>query len=420
MKPADARPQEPQSADRTPQAASPLAGRRILLGITGSIAAYKAAMLCRLLVTAGAEVRVVMTPLAKQFITPLTMATLSKNPILVEFFDPENGAWNSHVQLGEWADCLLIAPATANTLAKMAAGIADNLLLTTYLSARCPIIAAPAMDLDMYAHTATQTNLQTLRARGVRIVEPAEGELASGLQGKGRMAEPQQIAAFTAELLSEKKKTLHGKRFVVTAGATIEPIDPVRFLSNHSSGKMGYAIAGELARRGADVTLVSGRTALATPEGVRRVDVLSAAEMYDAALAAFAEADGGVMCAAVADYTPAEVSERKLRKGEGELSIRLTRTRDIAAELGACKGGRLLVGFALETHDEQAHAEAKLAKKNFDFIVLNSLRDAGAGFRGDTNKVTLIDRAGRDELPLLPKREVAARIADKIETLLTK
>ena len=395
--------------------ASPLARRRILLGITGSIAAYKAAVLCRLLKTAGAEVRVVMTPLAKQFITPLTMATLSKNPILVEFFDPENGAWNSHVSLGEWADCYLIAPATANTLAKMATGVADNLLLTTYLSARCPVVVAPAMDLDMYAHAATQQNLRTLAERGVRIVEPAEGELASGLTGKGRMAEPDAITAFVGELLTEKKKTLCGKRLIVTAGATIEAIDPVRFISNHSSGKMGYAIAGELAARGAAVTLVSGRTALATPPGVERVDVLSADEMYDAAVRAFDEADGAVMCAAVADYTPAEVSETKIKKGDGELFIRLRRTRDIAAELGARKGGRLLVGFALETHDEEAHAESKLERKKFDFIVLNSLRDAGAGFRGDTNKVTFIDRAGHEELPLLSKREVAARIADRIE-----
>ena len=393
----------------------PLEGRHILLGITGSIAAYKSALLCRLLKTAGADVRVVMTPLAKQFITPLTMATLSKNPILVEFFDPENGAWNSHVSLGEWADCYLIAPATANTLAKMATGIADNLLLTTYLSARCPVVVAPAMDLDMYAHAATQQNLRTLAERGVRIVEPAEGELASGLTGKGRMAEPDAIAAFVGELLTEKKKTLCGKRLIVTAGATIEAIDPVRFISNHSSGKMGYAIAGELAARGAAVTLVSGRTALATPPGVERVDVLSADEMYDAAVRAFDEADGAVMCAAVADYTPAEVSETKIKKGDGELFIRLRRTRDIAAELGARKGGRLLVGFALETHDEEAHAESKLERKKFDFIVLNSLRDAGAGFRGDTNKVTFIDRAGHEELPLLSKREVAARIADRIE-----
>ncbi len=397
------------------ESAVSLKGRRILLGVTGSIAAYKAAQLCRLLVTAGAEVQVVMTPLAKQFITPLTMATLSKHPIRVEFFDPENGAWHSHVSLGEWADCYLIAPATANTLAKMAAGIADNLLLTTYLSARCPVVVAPAMDLDMYAHAATQQNLRTLAERNVRIVEPAEGELASGLHGKGRMAEPETIAAFVGELLTEKKKTLQGKRFVVTAGATIEAIDPVRFLSNHSSGKMGYAIAGELARRGAAVTLVSGRTSLDVPSGVERVDVLSAAEMYDAAVEAFKQADGAVLCAAVADYTPAEVADRKLQKGDGEMTLTLKRTRDIAAALGADKGDRLLVGFALETHDEQAHAEAKLHKKNLDFIVLNSLRDAGAGFRVDTNKVSFIDRSGREELPLMSKTEVASRIADKIE-----
>ncbi len=398
--------------------ALPLEGRRILLGITGSIAAYKAAVLCRLLKCAGAEVRVVMTPLAKQFITPLTMATLSKNPILVEFFDPENGAWNSHVALGEWADCYLIAPATANTLAKMAAGVADNLLLTTYLSARCPVVVAPAMDLDMYAHEATQQNLRTLRSRGVEIIEPAEGELASGLRGKGRMSEPEQITAFVAELLDEKKKSLAGKRMIVTAGATIEAIDPVRFISNHSSGKMGYAIAGELAARGAEVTLITGRTALSTPRGVRRVDVLSAAEMYAEAVRAYAEADGGVMCAAVADYTPAKVAQTKIRKHDGEMTLTLRRTQDIAAELGRQKGDRLLVGFALETDDEEAHAEEKLRRKNFDFIVLNSLRDAGAGFRGDTNKVTFIDRAGREELPLLSKREVARRIADKIETFL--
>lgn len=398
-----------------------LEGRRILLGVTGSIAAYKAAALCRLLKTAGAEVRVVMTPLAKQFITPLTMATLSKNPILVEFFDPENGAWNSHVSLGEWADCYVIAPATANTLAKMRTGVADNLLLTTYLSARCPVAVAPAMDLDMYAHPATQENLRELAARGVKIVEPGEGELASGLTGKGRMAEPEEIAASLNALFAARTDSpLRGKRFVVTAGATIEAIDPVRFISNHSTGKMGYAIAGELARRGAEVVLVSGRTSLPTPAGVKRRDVLSADEMFRATAEAFADADGAVMCAAVADYTPAEVATTKIKKNDGELTLALRRTRDIAAHLGTQKGHRVLVGFALETDHEADNAEAKLTKKNFDFVVLNSLRDPGAGFGGDTNKVTFIDRRGREELPLLSKTEVAARIAGRIESLLTK
>lgn len=397
-----------------------LSGKHILLGVTGGIAAYKAATLCRLLVKAGAEVQVVMTPLAKQFITPLTMATLSRRPILVEFFDPENGAWNSHVKLGEWADLMLIAPATANTLAKMTHGIADNLLLTSYLSARCPVAVAPAMDLDMYAHVTTQENLQTLRRRGVAVIEPDSGELASGLEGKGRMAEPERIATFVGEFFDEKKKSLSGRRFVVTAGATIEPIDPVRYITNRSTGKMGYALADELARRGAGVTLVSGRTQLPVPQGVERVEVETAAEMYEAAVAAFEGADGGVMCAAVADYTPATVADRKIKKSDDDLSIPLKRTRDIAAELGRRKGGRLLVGFALETDHEGEHAAAKLEKKNLDFIVLNSLRDAGAGFGVDTNRVTLIDRAGSERLPLLPKSEVAARIVDRMESLLLK
>ena len=397
-----------------------LKGKHILLGITGSIAAYKAAVLCRLLKTAGADVQVVMTPLAKQFITPLTMATLSKNPILVEFFNPENGAWNSHVALGEWADCYLIAPATANTLAKMAHGIADNLLLTTYLSSRAPVVVAPAMDLDMFAHATTQRNLSELRQAGVHVIEPEDGELASGLSGKGRMAEPAQIVAYVDALLEEKKKNLQGKRFIVTAGATIEAIDPVRFISNHSSGKMGYAIAGELAERGADVLLVTGRTALPTPTGVTRYDILSAEEMYRAVVEAFDSADGAVMCAAVADYTPEHCADRKLKKNDDDLVIRLRRTKDIAAELGSRKGDRILVGFALETDDEEAHAREKLERKHFDFIVLNSLRDTGAGFRGDTNKVTFIDAAGSEALPLLSKREVARRIADKIEGLIQK
>ncbi len=397
-----------------------LKGKHIILGITGSIAAYKAAMLCRLLKCAGCEVRVVMTPMAKQFITPLTMATLSRNPILVDFFDPENGAWNSHVSLGEWADCYLIAPATANTLAKMATGVADNLLLTTYLSARCPVAIAPAMDLDMYAHTTTQHNLAALRSTGVAVIEPGEGELASGLTGKGRMAEPEQIVAEVERLLGEKKKSLSGRRFLVTAGATREPIDPVRYITNHSSGKMGYAIAGELARRGAEVTLLSGRTALPTPEGVEKVETLSAADMYAAATKRWSESDGAVMCAAVADYTPARTAATKIKKGDGDMSILLRRTEDIAATLGRDKGGRLLAGFALETDNELANAEAKLAKKNLDFIVLNSMRDSGACFRGDTNKVSIIDRDGRTDHPLMTKREVAALIVDRIESCLNR
>ncbi|MBP3483276.1 MAG: bifunctional phosphopantothenoylcysteine decarboxylase/phosphopantothenate--cysteine ligase CoaBC [Alistipes sp.] len=392
-----------------------LQGKHIVLGITGSIAAYKAAVLCRLLKTAGAEVKVVMTPAAKAFITPLTMATLSKNPIAVEFYNPENGDWHSHISLGEWADCLLIAPATANTIAKMATGIADNLLLTTYLSARNRVAIAPAMDCDMFAHTATQHNLDILRSRGVGIIEATEGELASGLHGKGRMAEPESIVESVAALLSEKKKSLQGRRFVVTAGATTEAIDPVRFISNRSTGKMGYALASELAERGAEVTLVSGRTALPAPQGVRRVDVLSAEEMYEAAAAAFGNADGAVMCAAVADYTPETVSPTKIKKGDGDMVIRLKRTRDIAAELGKIKGGRILVGFALESDNEERNAQAKLESKNFDFIVLNSLRDKGACFGTDTNKVTVIDKNSYEELPLMSKHEVAARIIDRIE-----
>ena len=396
-----------------------LNGKHIILGITGSIAAYKAAMLCRLLVKEGAEVRVVMTPLAKQFITPLTMATLSKHPILVEFFNPENGEWNSHVSLGEWADMLLIAPATANTLAKMVTGVADNLLLTTYLSARSKVAVAPAMDLDMYAHITTQQNLSTLAERGVAIIEPQAGELASGLVGKGRMAEPEDIVEQVKAIFAEnvKKKSLEGKRYIVTAGATIEAIDPVRYITNHSTGKMGYAIAEELALRGAEVSLISGRTTLPTPKGVKRIDVLSAEDMYNAAVKEWKNSDGGVMCAAVADYTPVTVAERKLKKSDDDMRIELKRTKDIAKELGASKGNRVLVGFTLETDNEEANAEGKLQRKNFDFVVLNSLQDAGAGFRGDTNKVTLIDRNGSEEHPLMSKRNVAKVIVDKIENI---
>ncbi len=395
-----------------------LNGKHIILGITGSIAAYKAAMLCRLLVKEGAEVRVIMTPLAKQFITPLTMATLSKHPILVEFFNPENGEWNSHVSLGEWADMLLIAPATANTLAKMTTGIADNLLLTTYLSARSKVAVAPAMDLDMYAHITTQQNLRTLSERGVAIIEPGAGELASGLIGKGRMAEPEEIVEQIKAIFAiNKAKTLSGKRYIVTAGATIEPIDPVRYITNHSTGKMGYAIAEELARRGAEVKLITGRTALPTPQGVERIDTLSAEDMYNATVKEWEAADGAVMCAAVADYTPKCVADHKLKKSDDDLRIELRRTKDIAKHLGANKGGRTLVGFALETDNEEANAEGKLERKNLDFVVLNSLRDKGAGFGGDTNKITIISRTARNEYPLMSKHDVASIIVDNIEKI---
>ncbi|MFR9650315.1 MAG: bifunctional phosphopantothenoylcysteine decarboxylase/phosphopantothenate--cysteine ligase CoaBC [Rikenellaceae bacterium] len=390
----------------------------ILLCITGSIAAYKAAHLCRIFKVAGADVKVIMTPLAKEFITPLTMATLSKNPILVEFFDPENGAWNSHVSLGEWADCIVIAPATANTMAKMVHGVADNLLLTTYLSARSPVIIAPAMDLDMYKHPATQLNLKSLRERGVHIVEPGNGELASGLVGKGRMAEPEEIAEFTLSLLRAESKSLTGKSFMVTAGATIEAIDPVRYITNHSTGKMGYAIAESLAQRGAEVTLISGATALETPNGVKRVDVVSAEEMYQASMECFEHCDGAVMCAAVADYTPSNVSTTKIKKSGETLSIELKKTVDIAAQLGAVKGDRLLVGFALETDNELSNAQSKLERKSLDMIVLNSLQDKGAGFGVDTNCVTLITKDGGQKFDLMPKSQVAQIIIDKIEELM--
>ena len=394
-----------------------LKGKHILLGITGSIAAYKAAMLCRLLRVAGAEVKVVMTPTAKEFITPVTMATLSKNPIAVEFYNPENGDWHSHISMGEWADCYLIAPATANTLAKMAYGIADNLLLTTYLSARCQTVVAPAMDCDMFCHVATQENLAKLRERGVVILESPEGELASGLMGKGRMMEPEHIVEAIDKLLSAKQ-TLAGKRVMVTAGATIEAIDPVRYISNHSTGKMGYAIADALARRGAEVVLVSGKTALPTPQGVRRVDVTSAEDMYEVSVKEFESSDCAVMCAAVADYTPVEVSNTKIKKNDDAFTIELRKTKDIAFELGKAKGTRKIVGFALETDNEQTNAEKKLQSKNLDMIVLNSLKDEGAGFGHDTNKVTFISSTQREELPLLQKSEVAERIADRIEQLL--
>ena len=398
-----------------------LGGKKIILGVTGSIAAYKAAILVRLLVREGAEVRIVMTELAKQFITPLTMATLAKNPVLVEFFNPENGQWNSHVSLGEWADAYLIAPATANTIGKMANGIADNLLLTTYLSAKCPVFVAPAMDLDMFAHQATQKNLGTLRSHDVEVIEPDCGELASGLTGKGRMAEPEHIVEYLDSYFL-KKSSLAGKRAIVTAGGTLEAIDPVRFISNHSTGKMGYAIAEELAARGADVTIIKGNVSVSTSgHGIKEIEALSAEEMYRETVKLFPESDIAVMSAAVADYTPAVKAENKIKKGDDDWSLELAPTKDIAAELGKIKTNQLLVGFALETENETENALKKIRKKNFDFIVLNSLNDEGAGFGHDTNKISILNNNGSKLVfELKPKKEVAADIADVIESYLKK
>lgn len=396
-----------------------LKGKHIIVGVTGSIAAYKAAALIRLLVKEGAEVKVVMTPLAKSFITPLTLATLSKHPVMVDFYNPENGDWNSHVSAGIWADLYIIAPATANTIGKMAAGIADNLLLTTYLSAKCPVMVAPAMDLDMYRHPATQRNLQVLRSFGNRIVEAEEGELASGLSGKGRMAEPEEIVEAVSCFFAQSRE-LSGKKVLLTAGPTYEKIDPVRFIGNHSSGKMGFALAEELADRGAEVRLICGPVDLQTAvPGIKRIDVESAREMYEEVIAASEEADIVVSCAAVADFTPKVKSETKLKRGKEDLCIALEPTADIAAELGRRKRpGQLLVGFALETNDEESNALLKLKKKNLDLIVLNSLRDQGAGFGGDTNKITLIGRNGsRESFELKPKREVAVDIVGRIVRL---
>ncbi len=395
-----------------------LQGKKIILGVTGSIAAYKSAQLIRLLVKEGAEVKVVMTALAKEFITPLTLATLAKNPILVDFFDPTNGSWNSHVSLGLWADAYVIAPATANTIGKMANGIADNLLLTTYLSAKCPVFVAPAMDLDMYAHEATQRNLNQLRAVGNYIIEPASGELASGLKGQGRMEEPETIVRFLDDYFTPQD--LSGRKILITAGPTYEKIDPVRFVGNYSSGKMGFALAEECAKRGADVILVAGPVQLKTVHpNIRRVDVESAEEMYNAAVNSFDEVSGAILCAAVADFTPVDHSDVKLKRGKEFLSLDLKPTKDIAASLGKIKrDNQFLAGFALETNDEEQNALDKLSRKNFDFIVLNSLKNENTCFGYDTNKIMIIDRLGmKKQFDLKSKTQVAQDIVDKVVSL---
>lgn len=394
-------------------------GRKIILGITGSIAAYKSAVLTRLLVKEGADVKVVMTDSAKDFITPLTLSTLSKHPVLSNFVKNEAGEWNNHVELGLWADAMVIAPASANTISKMAHGQCDNLLLAVYLSARCPVFIAPAMDLDMWQHPATKSSLDKLKSYGNHLIEPAHGELASGLIGTGRMSEPEDILNHLQRFFSEKKK-LDGKKALVTAGPTHEALDPVRFIGNNSSGKMGYAIAAELAEQGAQVTLVSGPTYLTIAHPlIETKRVTSAAEMFEACITSFPVADIAVLSAAVADYKPAQVANQKIKKSDQDLSIQLVKTHDIAAELGKKKtSGQLIVGFALETENEVINARKKISDKNFDLIVLNSLNDKGAGFGHNTNKISLIDRKGEiTEFSLKNKKEVAQDIVNAIVEL---
>lgn len=397
-----------------------LEGKKIILGISGSIAAYKAAALTRLFVKAGALVRVIMTPAAIDFITPLTMATLSKNPVLSKFVKNEAGQWNNHIELGLWADCMVIAPAGANTISKMANGACDNLLIAAYLSARCPVFIAPSMDLDMYAHASTQNNLKLLKGFGNSIIDPNSGELASGLNGIGRMAEPEEIfdtlaAFFNASNLLQNKKVL------VTAGPTYEHIDPVRFVGNHSSGKMGFAIAEVFAAQGAKVTLITGPTHQQVQHSnIKRIDVTTAAEMYEATTAQFAKSHVAIMSAAVADYAPEKVSISKIKKSGDVLQLKLKKTRDILKELGRVKTKKqILVGFALETDNEEANALKKLKEKNLDFIVLNSLKNKGAGFGFDTNQIYVIHKNGAKlNYGLKPKHEVAKDIVEEVIKLL--
>lgn len=396
---------------------SVLSGKHIILGICGGIAAYKSVSLLRLLVKAGAEVQVVITPAGKEFITPVTLSSLSQKPVVSEFFTANTGEWHSHVDLGLWADCMVIAPATASTIGKMANGIADNMLVTTYLSAKSQVFVAPAMDLDMMAHPSTTANINRLRSYGNIIIEPETGELASGLVGKGRMEEPERIVAVLEDYFA-KKADLKGKKVLITAGPTHEKIDPVRFIGNYSSGKMGYALAEECAARGADVTLVSGPVALSIENpSVSIVKVESAREMLAACEEVFPECDVAVMCAAVADYAPKVTADKKIKREHSEVPvIELVKNPDIAATLGQAKQqGQILVGFALETDNEFDNAKEKLSRKNLDMIVLNSMRDKGAGFGTDTNKVSVFKADGsRVDFGLKSKREVAADIVDAI------
>ena len=393
-----------------------LKGKKIVLGITGSIAAYKACYIIRGLIKQGAEVQVVITPAGKEFITPLTLSTLTHKPVISDFFSQRDGTWNSHVDLGLWADAMLIAPCTAATLGKMANGIADNMLITTYLSMKAPVFVAPAMDLDMYRHPSTQHNMETIKSYGNIIIEPQSGFLASGLEGKGRMEEPEVIVEALDHFFAQSPKLLEGKRIMITAGPTYENIDPVRFIGNYSSGKMGFALAEECAAKGAEVILIAGPVSLNTANsGIKRIDVESCEEMYNAAIDNFPSCDAAILCAAVADFRPEHVADNKIKREEDDLILRLAPTHDIAAELGKKKNNKqILVGFALETNDEDNNAKSKLERKNLDFIVLNSLRNEGTCFRSDENQIKIISRDGAKVFPKKKKNEVAADIVEEL------
>ena len=393
-----------------------LKGKRIVLGITGSIAAYKSCLIIRELIKAGAEVQVVITPAGKEFITPITLSALTQKPVISEFFSQRDGTWHSHVSLGLWADAMLIAPCTASTLGKMAHGIADNMLITTYLSMKAPVFIAPAMDLDMYRHPSTVANMEQLKSYGNHIIEPASGFLASGLEGKGRMEEPAVIVRHLADFFKGNTQQLRGKKIMITAGPTYEKIDPVRFIGNYSSGKMGIALADECARRGAEVTLIAGPTPLRTSyAGIHRIDVESCEEMYHAATGCFAQQDAAILCAAVADYKPITTAQEKIKRTKEDLTITLTHTEDIAAALGKeKKKSQVMVGFALETCNEEANAQGKLQRKNLDFIVLNSLRNEGTCFRSNENQITIITKNGKTEYEKKDKNAVACDIIDQL------
>ena len=398
-----------------------LKGKKIVLGITGSIAAYKACLIIRELEKRGAEVQTVITPAGKEFITPITLSALTHKPVISEFFSQRDGTWNSHVDLGLWADAMLVAPCTASTLGKMANGIADNMLITTYLSMKAPVFVAPAMDLDMYAHPSTQENLQRLKSFGNIIIEPQSGFLASGLIGKGRMEEPDKIVEILDRFFYENKSQLSGKRIMITAGPTYEKIDPVRFIGNYSSGKMGFAIAEECYRRGADVTLISGPVSLSCSNGINRLDVESCSDMYKCATSHFDNCDAAILCAAVADFRPEDVSDSKIKRGKQTMEISLMPTEDIAATLGQRKReDQVIVGFALETDHEEINAHKKLDKKNLDFIVLNSTRNEGTTFRSDDNKIEIITKTASKKYGKKNKRDVASDIVDELAVFLDR